>query len=40
MDVRASKKNMEDMLRYSNGHRKVPVIVDGESVLVGFGGGA
>jgi hypothetical protein len=26
------------MLRYSNGRRSVPVIVDGESVTIGFGG--
>lgn len=29
---------MEEMLRYSNGVRKVPVIVEGEKVSVGYGG--
>ncbi len=35
------KKNPEDlqrMLRYTKGRRSVPVIVDGETVRVGFGG--
>ncbi len=29
---------MDDMLKYSNGVRKVPVIVEGEKVTVGYGG--
>jgi hypothetical protein len=29
---------MEEMLHYSNGERKVPVIVKGEKVTIGYGG--
>lgn len=29
---------LEEMLKISNGVRKVPVIVDGEKVQIGFGG--
>jgi len=29
---------LEEMLKVSNGVRKVPVIVDGEKVQIGFGG--
>ncbi len=29
---------MEEMLRYSNGERKVPVIIEGEKVTIGYGG--
>jgi hypothetical protein len=29
---------MEEMLKLSGGERKVPVIVDGEEVTVGYGG--
>jgi hypothetical protein len=31
-------KKLEEMLRYSQGVRKVPVIVEGESVSIGYGG--
>ncbi len=30
---------MDTMLKYSNGTRKVPVIVEGQTVTVGFDGG-
>jgi hypothetical protein len=29
---------MELMLKYSDGQRRVPVIVEGDSVSIGFGG--
>jgi hypothetical protein len=29
---------MREMLNYSNGERKVPVIVEGEKVTIGYGG--
>jgi glutaredoxin len=38
MDVREDKAMLEEMLKVSNGVRKVPVIVDGEKVQIGFGG--
>jgi len=31
-------KHLETMLEYSNGTRKVPVIVEGETVTIGFEG--
>ncbi len=30
---------METMLKHSNGARKVPVIIEGEKVTIGFDGG-
>ena len=38
MDVREDKNMLDEMLKISNGVRKVPVIVDGEKVQIGFGG--
>jgi len=29
---------MEQMLKYSRGKRDVPVIVEGDKVIIGFGG--
>lgn len=29
---------MDEMLKWSNGQRKVPVIVQGEKVTIGYGG--
>ena len=29
---------MQEMLEYSGGKRKVPVIVDGKKVIIGYGG--
>ena len=31
-------KHMDSMLKHSKGARKVPVIVEGEAVTIGFGG--
>lgn len=31
---------MEEMLKLSKGTRKVPVIVEGENVTIGYGGGS
>ena len=39
LDVRNSRDAMEQMLGYSGGHRRVPVIVEEDgSVTIGFGG--
>ena len=38
MDVKAERDRLEEMLQYSGGVRKVPVIVQGEKVTVGYGG--
>ncbi len=32
-------KHLDTMLKYSKGARKVPVIVEGETVTIGFDGG-
>jgi hypothetical protein len=32
-------RHLETMLKHSNGTRKVPVIVEGETVTIGFDGG-
>ena len=37
-DVKAEKKKLKEMLGYSGGVRKVPVIVKGEEVIIGHGG--
>jgi hypothetical protein len=37
-DVKADPSKMEEMLRYSKGVHKVPVIIEGESVAIGYGG--
>jgi len=31
-------ERLEEMLRFSNGMRKVPVIVEGDNVKIGYGG--
>ena len=31
---------MKEMLKLSDGQRKVPVIKDGDAVIVGYGGGS
>jgi hypothetical protein len=36
--VKADKANLDEMLKHSGGQRKVPVIVEGEKVTVGYGG--
>ena len=38
MDIKAERSRLEEMLEYSGGVRKVPVIVQGEKVTVGYGG--
>jgi glutaredoxin 3 len=38
VDVKAESDKLEEMLEYSGGVRKVPVIVQGEKVTVGYGG--
>jgi hypothetical protein len=36
--VAAEKRQLETMMGYSGGSRRIPVIVDGETVMVGFNG--
>jgi glutaredoxin 3 len=38
VNVKKNATDLERMLGYSKGARRVPVIVDGESVTIGFGG--
>ena len=38
-DVRQDADKLKDMLEYSDGVRKVPVIVDQDKVTIGFNGG-
>lgn len=38
MDVKARPEKLPEMLKYSNGSRQVPVIVEGARVSVGYGG--
>jgi glutaredoxin 3 len=38
INVKKDPEELKRMLRYSNGRRSVPVIVDCESVTIGFGG--
>ena len=38
VNVKTHGDRLAEMLRHSKGQRKVPVIVDGDSVTVGFGG--
>ncbi len=40
MNVARDKTGLERMLAYSKGSREVPVIVDGENVILGYGGGS
>lgn len=37
-DVRHDSDKMKTMLKYSNGERRVPVIVEGSKVTIGFNG--
>jgi ribosomal protein S4E len=37
-DVRFDADKMKDMLKYSDGAREVPVIVDQDKVTIGFNG--
>lgn len=38
VDVKKSKPDLDRMLVFSKGQRRVPVIVDGDKVKIGFGG--
>lgn len=38
VDVKKSRADMDRMLSYSGGHRRVPVIVEDGKVTIGFGG--
>lgn len=38
VDVKKSAADLDRMLAYSGGARRVPVIVDGDKVTIGFGG--
>jgi glutaredoxin 3 len=38
INVRKDPANLERMLEVSKGERRVPVIVEGEKVTIGFGG--
>jgi glutaredoxin 3 len=38
VNVKKSSADLERMLVYSRGQRRVPVIVEGEKVTIGFGG--
>jgi glutaredoxin len=40
IDVLANAEDLEKMLTLSNGQRRVPVIVEGDAVTVGFRGKA
>lgn len=38
IDVKADSSKLDEMLTYSNGERRVPVIVEGDKVTIGYGG--
>lgn len=38
VEVTTKREQLEEMLEYTGGVRKVPVIVQGEKVTVGYGG--
>jgi glutaredoxin 3 len=38
LNVKKNAAELERMLRYTKGQRQVPVIVEGETVTIGFGG--
>ena len=38
VDVREEAGKLEEMLKLSDGARKVPVIVEGDNVKIGYGG--
>ena len=39
IDVKSGADQLDKMLKHSNGVRKVPVIVEGDAVTIGFKGG-
>ena len=38
VNVKTNADGMKRMLQHTNGRRDVPVIVDGDEVVIGFGG--
>jgi glutaredoxin len=36
--VKLDRVKLDEMLKYSNGVRQVPVIVEGDKIVVGYGG--
>ena len=38
LDVQADPSQLPRMLKFSGGARRVPVIVEGEKVTIGYGG--
>jgi hypothetical protein len=38
VDVKSDRGKLEEMLVHTGGVRKVPVIVEGEKVTIGYGG--
>jgi len=38
VQVLSNPEQMQTMLRYSKGARRVPVIVDGDQIIIGFKG--
>jgi glutaredoxin len=38
VDVKKESDKLQEMLTHSGGVRKVPVIVEGEKVTIGYGG--
>ena len=40
IDVLSDTGKVDTMLKYSEGRRKVPIIVDGDKVIIGFNGKA
>ena len=38
IDVIENSESLETMLKLTDGNRRVPVIVDGENIAIGFGG--
>jgi glutaredoxin len=38
INVKKDRAALDRMLAFSNGRRDVPVIVDGDTVTIGFGG--
>jgi len=39
-DVKADSSKLEEMLKHSDGVRKVPVIIEGGRVTIGYAGGS
>jgi len=39
IDVKSGTEHLNTMLKHTNGVRKVPVIVEGDAVTIGYKGG-